>query len=99
MSDDLKALVDAYASIYNKKEEIKEEVQQLDEILPAIPLIAKGCHDASKIGKVAKIASKVGGVINKEMAKDMMGSVVDKIRGKGQHNTQPNGGYQRRCHD
>ena len=89
MNDD-KALVDAYASIYNKKEEIKEEVQQLDEILPAIPLIAKGVMMASKIGKVAKIASKVGGVINKVgMAKDMMGSVVDKIRGKGQHNTQP----------
>ena len=89
MNDD-QALVDAYASIYNKKEEIKEEVQQLDEILPAIPLIAKGVMMASKIGKVAKIASKVGGVINKVgMAKDMMGSVVDKIRGKGQHNTQP----------
>ena len=89
MNDD-KALVDAYASIYNKKEEIKEEVQQLDEILPAIPLIAKGVMMASKIGKVAKIASKVGGVINKVgMAKDMVGGVVDKIRGKGQHNTQP----------
>ena len=89
MADD-KTLVEAYASIYNKKEEIKEEVQQLDEILPAIPLIAKGVMMASKIGKVAKIASKVGGVINKVgMAKDMMGSVVDKIRGKGQHNTQP----------
>ena len=89
MNDD-QALVDAYASIYNKKEEIKEEVQQLDEILPAIPLIAKGVMMASKIGKVAKIASKVGGDINKVgMAKDMMGSVVDKIRGKGQHNTQP----------
>jgi len=89
MNDD-QALVDAYASIYNKKEEIKEEVQQLDEILPAIPLIAKGVMMASKIGKVAKIASKVGGVINKVgMAKDMVGGVVDKIRGKGQHNTQP----------
>ena len=55
MNDD-QALVDAYASIYNKKEEIKEEVQQLDEILPAIPLIAKGVMMASKIGKVAKIA-------------------------------------------
>ena len=86
MNDD-KALVDAYASIYNKKEEIKEEVQQLDEILPAIPLIAKGVMMASKIGKVAKIASKVGGVINKVgMAKDMVGGVVDKIRGKGQLN-------------
>ena len=89
MNDD-QALDDAYASIYNKKEEIKEEVQQLDEILPAIPLIAKGVMMASKIGKVAKIASKVGGVINKVgMAKDMVGGVVDKIRGKGQHNTQP----------
>ena len=89
MNDD-QALVDAYASIYNKKEEIKEEVQQLDEILPAIPLIAKGVMMASKIGKVAKIASKVGGVINKVgMAKDMVGGVVDKIRGKGQHNPQP----------
>ena len=89
MNDD-QALVDAYASIYNKKEEIKEEVQQLDEILPAIPLIAKGVMMASKIGKVAKIASKVGGVINKVgMAKDMVGGVVDKIRGKGQHNTPP----------
>ena len=89
MNDD-QALVDAYASIYNKKEEIKEEVQQLDEILPAIPLIAKGVMMASKIGKVAKIASKVGGVIDKVgMAKDMVGGVVDKIRGKGQHNTQP----------
>ena len=84
------ALVVAYASIYNKKEEIKEEVQQLDEILPAIPLIAKGVMMASKIGKVAIIAAKVGGVINKVgMAKDMVGGVVDKIRGKGQHNTQP----------
>tara|TARA_B000000609_G_scaffold145377_1_gene126704 strand:+ start:2875 stop:3741 length:867 start_codon:yes stop_codon:yes gene_type:complete len=95
MNDD-QALVDAYASIYNKKEEIKEEVQQLDEILPAIPLIAKGVMMASKIGKVAKIASKVGGVINKvNMAKDMVGGVVDKFRGKGQLNSQPAmAGYQ-----
>ena len=42
MTDD-KALVDAYSSIYKKKEEIKEEVQQLDEALPlAIPALLKG---------------------------------------------------------
>ena len=56
MTDD-KALVDAYSSIYKKKEEIKEEVQQLDEALPlAIPALIKGAGLAMK---ALKIGNKV----------------------------------------
>ena len=54
MTDD-KALVDAYSSIYKKKEEIKEEVQQLDEALPlAIPALIKGAGLAMKALKIGR---------------------------------------------
>ena len=54
MTDD-KALVDAYSSIYKKKEEIKEEVQQLDEALPlAIPALIKGACLAMKALKIGR---------------------------------------------
>lgn len=54
MTDD-KALVDAYSSIYKKKEEIKEEVQQLDEALPlAIPALMKGAGLAMKALKIGR---------------------------------------------
>ena len=70
MTDD-KALVDAYSSIYKKKEEIKEEVQQLDEAIPlAIPALMKGAGLAMK-------ALKIGRKVNQgvQVARGLMNTI------------------------
>ena len=70
MTDDLAS---AYSSIYNKKEEDKE---QLDEVLPAVaPLVMGGAKMLAKKFVVDK-------------GKEMLGNAVNKIRGKGQLNQQ-----------
>ena len=70
MTDDLSS---AYSSIYNKKEEDKE---QLDEVLPAVaPLVMGGAKMLAKKFVVDK-------------GKEMLGNAVNKIRGKGQLNQQ-----------
>ena len=70
MTDD-KALVDAYSSIYKKKEEIKEEAQQLDEAIPlAIPALMKGAGLAMK-------ALKIGRKVNQgvQVARGLMNTI------------------------
>ena len=69
MTDD-KALVDAYSSIYKKKEEIKEEAQQLDEIPLAIPALIKGAGLAMK-------ALKIGRKVNQgvQVARGLMNTI------------------------
>ena len=70
MTDDLAS---AYSSIYDKKEEDKE---QLDEVLPAVaPLVMGGAKMLAKKFVVDK-------------GKEMLGNAVNKIRGKGQLNQQ-----------
>ena len=70
MPDDLAS---AYSSIYDKKEEDKE---QLDEVLPAVaPLVMGGAKMLAKKFVVDK-------------GKEMLGNAVNKIRGKGQLNQQ-----------
>ena len=70
MTDDLAS---AYSSIYDKKEEGKE---QLDEVLPAVaPLVMGGAKMLAKKFVVDK-------------GKEMLGNAVNKIRGKGQLNQQ-----------
>ncbi len=70
MTDDLSS---AYSSIYDKKEEDKE---QLDEVLPAVaPLVMGGAKMLAKKFVVDK-------------GKEMLGNAVNKIRGKGQLNQQ-----------
>ena len=69
MTDDLAS---AYSSIYDKKEEDKE---QLDEALPLVPLAMKA---ATTIGKKMIV----------DKGKEMLGNVANKIRGKGQLNQQ-----------
>ena len=80
MTDD-KNLVDAYASIYKKKES-----EEVNEIAPAIPLALKGAGMMAKLAKGAKIASKVGTIAQG------VGAVRDAAapRGKGQMNPQQN---------
>ena len=70
MTDDLAS---AYSSIYDKKEEDKE---QLDEVLPAVaPLVMGGAKMLAKKFVVDK-------------GKETLGNAVNKIRGKGQLNQQ-----------
>ena len=78
MTDD-KALVDAYSSIYKKKEEIKEEVQQLDEAIPlAIPALMKGAGLAMK-------ALKIGRKVNQGV--QVARGLVNTIKGEKQMQT------------
>ena len=77
MTDD-KALVDAYSSIYKKKEEIKEEVQQLDEIPLAIPALIKGAGLAMK-------ALKIGRKVNQGV--QVARGLVNTIKGEKQMQT------------
>ena len=81
MTDD-KNLVDAYASIYKKKES-----EEISEIAVTGTLAAmKGIGMAAKLAKGAKIASKVGTIAQG------VGAVRDAAapRGKGQMNPQQN---------
>ena len=81
MTDD-KNLVDAYASIYKKKES-----EEISEIAVTGTLAAlKGASMAAKLAKGAKIASKVGTIAQG------VGAVRDAAapRGKGQMNPQQN---------
>ena len=81
MTDD-KNLVDAYASIYKKKES-----EEISEIAVTGTLAAlKGASMAAKLAKGAKIASKVGTIAQS------VGAVRDAAapRGKGQMNPQQN---------
>ena len=81
MTDD-KNLVDAYASIYKKKES-----EEISEIAVTGTLAAmKGIGVAAKLAKGAKIASKVGTIAQG------VGAVRDAAapRGKGQMNPQQN---------
>ena len=82
MTDD-KALVDAYSSIYKKKEEIKEEVQQLDEIPLAIPALIKGAGLAMK-------ALKIGRKVNQgvQVARGLMNTI------KGEKQTMQTAGHE-----
>ena len=83
MTDD-KALVDAYSSIYKKKEEIKEEVQQLDEAIPlAIPALMKGAGLAMK-------ALKIGRKVNQgvQVARGLMNTI------KGEKQTMQTAGHE-----
>ena len=77
MTDD-KALVDAYSSIYKKKEEIKEEAQQLDEIPLAIPALIKGAGLAMK-------ALKIGRKVNQGV--QVARGLVNTIKGEKQMQT------------
>ena len=83
MTDD-KALVDAYSSIYKKKEEIKEEAQQLDEAIPlAIPALMKGAGLAMK-------ALKIGRKVNQgvQVARGLMNTI------KGEKQTMQTAGHE-----
>ena len=82
MTDD-KALVDAYSSIYKKKEEIKEEAQQLDEIPLAIPALMKGAGLAMK-------ALKIGRKVNQgvQVARGLMNTI------KGEKQTMQTAGHE-----
>ena len=85
MTDD-KGFIDAYASMYDKK----EEPQQQDEAIVTGSILAakaamgalKGAKVAGALGKAAKVAGKVSLVAD---AAGAVGDAAHKIRGKGQH--------------
>ena len=85
MTDD-KGFIDAYASMYDKK----EEPQQQDEAIVTGSILAakaamgalKGAKVAGALGKAAKVAGKVSQVAD---AAGAVGDAAHKIRGKGQH--------------
>ena len=84
MTDDSK-LVDAYKSMYEHHQKDADgkviehdDKEQLDELAPlaAIPAVMKG------VGTAMKVASAVS------TAKDVVGGIANKVRGKGQLNKQ-----------
>tara|TARA_E500000331_G_scaffold356391_1_gene414624 strand:+ start:7533 stop:8294 length:762 start_codon:yes stop_codon:yes gene_type:complete len=90
MTDD-KGFIDAYASMYDKK----EEPQQQDEAIVTGSILAakaamgalKGAKVAGALGKAAKVAGKVSQVAD---AAGAVGDAAHKIRGKGQQHPSQN---------
>ena len=77
MTDD-KSLVDAYASIYNKKEEDKE---QIDEALPLVGMAA-GLAKKAALGMAKNVVKRGVGMLNpkkdQQPQTESVGSAIDK---------------------